>query len=865
MTSTLDRVTFTTSRLMEFFSEKELRMQIGHARPLWLLALVKELIDNSLDACESAGIQPKIEISVGDGYVTVSDNGPGLPADTILGSLDYSVRVSDKNHYASPTRGQMGNALKTVWAAPFVAAGDAGRVDVTVNGIMHRIDVTVDHVAGAPKLVHTEHETGIVKNGTSVKIYWPQITCYEDLDYYDDYYNQGVTFGDIAKAYGLFNPHISLTLPTGDEVAPSAPSWRKWIPTGQTSPHWYTVDRLSNLIAGYIAAGHGDKTVRAFVSEFRGLSSSAKQKSVTGASGTNRMSLSDFVTDDRIDSAAIEMLLLEMQLTAAAVKPSALGVIGKDRFEAGLSSLSYVDENTVKYAKRQGNFSMGDGTQIPYVIEVGFGITNVESSQKFYGLNWAPVLRSPLPGIDHYLGENRVDGWDPVVFAFHLASPVLPFVDRGKTRLDLQDCVLDDIESAIKSVTSQWRKIKHKAEKNERARQRDLDDARRAKNSKQMSIRDACYEVMERAYMHASSNNTLPATARQVMYKARPMVLALTGGNWFKNSASFNQGVLIDFVNDFPGLTAGWDVVFDDRGHLIEPHTDKEVGIGTIKVRNYMRQWTNGHIPTVSMPTTQNASVHTVGPHNRFSAVLFTEKEGFNPLFKRVNLAEKYDIAILSTKGQTVTAARALAERFTRAGVPVFVLHDFDKAGIEIVNSFRTGGRRHDYDEDPNIIDIGLSLDDVYEWDLYDDREPVSYTSNKTKSPKINILECGATQDEADFLVSHDVAGRWAGERVELNAFASDKLIEYIESKFDEHGVKKIVPEYEVLTGAYQAAYRAALMEKELQEVYEKYSEAAVEFPADFVHKVRGKLENSTRPWDRVVANMAEEMADRQS
>src|SRR5262245_10173729 len=128
---TLDRTQFVTNRTMEFFTEKELAMQIGHPRCLWPLALVKELIDNALDACEKQGTLPIIRLLAEPDAVTVEDNGPGLPPEVIEKSLDYSVRVSDKSYYVSPSRGQLGNALKCVWAAPFVADGNSGRVKVT--------------------------------------------------------------------------------------------------------------------------------------------------------------------------------------------------------------------------------------------------------------------------------------------------------------------------------------------------------------------------------------------------------------------------------------------------------------------------------------------------------------------------------------------------------------------------------------------------------------------------------------------------------------------------------------------------------------------------------------------------------------
>jgi DNA topoisomerase VI subunit B len=80
----LARTTFTTSRLLEFFSEAELAKQIGHQRNLWPIAILKELVDNALDACESAGVKvPKIKAEIGDDFFSVADNGPGILPETI--------------------------------------------------------------------------------------------------------------------------------------------------------------------------------------------------------------------------------------------------------------------------------------------------------------------------------------------------------------------------------------------------------------------------------------------------------------------------------------------------------------------------------------------------------------------------------------------------------------------------------------------------------------------------------------------------------------------------------------------------------------------------------------------------------------
>jgi hypothetical protein len=75
----------------------------------------------------------------------------------------------------------------------------------------------------------------------------------------------------------------------------------KWRPSDPTSPHWYDEARLARLIAAHIAhAEDHDRpcpTVREFVSEFRGLSGTAKAKAICEAVGAPRKSLSEFYGD----------------------------------------------------------------------------------------------------------------------------------------------------------------------------------------------------------------------------------------------------------------------------------------------------------------------------------------------------------------------------------------------------------------------------------------------------------------------------------------------------------------------------------------------------------------------------------------
>src|SRR5512132_1938007 len=126
----LERSTFRTSRLLDFVSEKELTAQTGHSAGEWPLVIVKELVDNALDACEEAGTAPEIAVHVDESGITVSDNGPGIPTDVIEDVLDFSVRVSSRDAYVGPTRGAQGNALKTIVAMPFALTGTIGTTEI---------------------------------------------------------------------------------------------------------------------------------------------------------------------------------------------------------------------------------------------------------------------------------------------------------------------------------------------------------------------------------------------------------------------------------------------------------------------------------------------------------------------------------------------------------------------------------------------------------------------------------------------------------------------------------------------------------------------------------------------------------------
>jgi DNA topoisomerase VI subunit B len=173
----LRRVAFETSRLAEFCSQKELVAQTGHGVDDWPRVVLKELLDNALDACEEAEIAPVIDIKVStETEIIVTDNGPGLPSETVEKLLDFNTRVSSREAYASPTRGAQGNALKTVIAMGFALDGNRGVTIVEAHGTMHRIIFEMDPVRREPRVLR-DISASVVKNGTRITIRWPDSAC----------------------------------------------------------------------------------------------------------------------------------------------------------------------------------------------------------------------------------------------------------------------------------------------------------------------------------------------------------------------------------------------------------------------------------------------------------------------------------------------------------------------------------------------------------------------------------------------------------------------------------------------------------------------------------------------------------------
>ena len=303
------------------------------------------------------------------------------------------------------------------------------------------------------------------------------------------------------------------------------------------------------------------------------------------------------------------------------------------------------------------------------------------------------------------------------MLVLHYTCPRVDYTDRGKSTISLPWSVGQAVRGLIEKVSKRWY-AQRKREEREESRKYERRD--RLIASQKVSIKDAAWDGMEEAYLKASGGGALPARPRQIMYAARPKTLARTGKETL-DDAYFNQTLLVDYINEHPERCANWDIIWDARGTFSEPHTNRQIPLGTLEVRQYL-----GERPRFG--STINDLFPTSGPEHRFDSILFVEKEGFEPLFEAVGIARRFDIGMMSTKGMSVTAPRLLIDRLSHSVRRILVLHDFDVTGFSIFGTLGTSNRRYQFENVAPLIDIGLRLSDAQAMNL--ESEPVAISGD---------------------------------------------------------------------------------------------------------------------------------------
>jgi hypothetical protein len=413
----------------------------------------------------------------------------------------------------------------------------------------------------------------------------------------------------------------------------------------------------------------------------------------------------------------------------------------------------------------------------------------------------------------------------------------------------------DDIIGITKSVTREWTKQRKAEERGRRSRA-----SRAYIYSDRVHFSEVAHGILPAGYAHASGNGRYTVDKRQFYYAVRDQFQEATGREI--TADYFSQNLLVKYMNQRPEETAGWKITASPRGTLSIPNTghDLRIPCGTIAIEEHLRDASN---PCEPFGDLEGFSLRVEWPSvaegQRYQAVLYIEKEGFDPQLREANIANLFDLAIISCKGQSVTAARMYVDHVCRmgGGVPLFVAHDFDKPGFEISQRLTTVSDhavdndlvKYEFQNEIEVTDLGLRLADVQKYGL---------KSEKCRCRGYFAADTIATPEEQAFLRTN--------RRVELNAFTAPQFIEWLMAKltkeYARYGLRRrLIPADNVLADAYRRDMAVARINQAIEEARDTAIEDAksAKIPRSLRRQLQKKLQNSPHAWDKVLYDMARE------
>lgn len=201
----------TKSSSAEYFAKNLQQVGFSSFTKASLTAL-KESIDNSLDACEDAGILPEIHVEVekiGPGTakgadlirVRVEDNGPGLTAEEVVNVFGQYL-ASSKFGRSRCSRGQQGIGISAVTTWAQLTHGQGVTVITKTKAMKSAIKCRVE--------VDIKHNKGILRNKESVDWHRPHgVSCEFVIDARVQLNGEG-GLNTYLQGTSLVNPHLNL-------------------------------------------------------------------------------------------------------------------------------------------------------------------------------------------------------------------------------------------------------------------------------------------------------------------------------------------------------------------------------------------------------------------------------------------------------------------------------------------------------------------------------------------------------------------------------------------------------------------------------------------------------------------------------
>lgn len=440
-----------------------------------LITSVKEPVDNSLDACEDAGVLPELLVRVEkidekEYRVTVEDNGPGIvkkQVPNVFARLLYGSRF----HTRAQRRGQQGIGVSAVVMYGQLTTGKAARVRSKISDeeVAYECDLILDTKKNRPDIIKEDFVIWDRPHGTSFQIYVK-----------GKYIGGKQSIFEYLKGVAIVNPHAKITFvpPEGNAIVFERASEIVPPPTKEIKPHPEGVE-LGELLS--MAKYTESLKITSFLNtEFSRISYRVAREICE---------LAGVPPEQRPDKMTLEQAgaILEAIKKVKIMSPETdcLSPIGETLIRKGLKNVLgelkadfYAPPITREPKVYAGN---------PFLVEVGIvyggGLNREEPVQILRFANRVPLMYQQGAcaitqavetvdwrryGLEQRGGQGIPFG--PAILLVHVASTKIPFTSESKEAIANIPEIKEEIELALKACARRLKTHLNKAAKKSKTR-----------------------------------------------------------------------------------------------------------------------------------------------------------------------------------------------------------------------------------------------------------------------------------------------------------------------------------------------------------------------------------------------------------
>ncbi len=417
-----------------------------------LLMVVKEAVDNSLDACEEAGILPDIKVHISQVKesifkVVVEDNGPGI-VEKQVGKIFGKLLYGSKFHRLKQSRGQQGIGISAAVLYAQLTTGEPTIIYTKTarQKTTKRFKLFIDTTKNEPEILEVKDVEKIKDHGTRIEL--TVLGRYKRVQGIDDYLKQTSIANPYAKIHYKAPDGNIITFPRSVDYLPK--------PTKEMKPHPYGIEfgillRMLKMTKA--------RTLLSFLSnDFSSVGqTSAKEICKIAKIDTSKK-------PSELDRKEIERLLNAMQTVKLQRPPTdCLSPIGEKELEKSLKK-EFPDAEFFVSVTRPPTVYRGNPFQIEVGIAYGGNLPKDKPIEIMRFANRVPLIYQQSAGAAfeaitktswkrynvQQSGNSVPTG--PMVLTIHMCSVWVPFISEGKEAIAPYPDIVKEMKLAIQDA-----------------------------------------------------------------------------------------------------------------------------------------------------------------------------------------------------------------------------------------------------------------------------------------------------------------------------------------------------------------------------------------------------------------------------